>query len=351
MAAATGSAHTAMSFLADLAAEPYRFDLLDVLRRFERGNAHKPRIGDSGARDEELVILGQEPFLEFPASNLSVVDRDGRNRLRIICRFLGFLGPQGALPLHTTVEAKQWNDARDDSFARFLDIFGHRFLQLFFRAWADARPAAQHDRPDDDRFAGFVGAAIGIGARPYRDRDTVADLAKLALAGLMAPAVKSASRIENIVAFLFNAEVEVEQFIGQWLPIERSDQTALAAKHCGLGRDSLVGAAIYSVQDKFRLRIVARDLAQFEAFLPDGEFCEKLADAMFFYIGDLLDYDVEIAILARETRPVALGQFGRLGWTSWTKVNRRENEEELRRDCRFHPSERAAQRRRRPVAA
>jgi hypothetical protein len=37
--------------------------------------------------------------------------------------------------------------------------------------------------------------------------------AKLSLAGLMAAAVKSASRIENI-GILFNVEVEVEQFIG-----------------------------------------------------------------------------------------------------------------------------------------
>ena len=36
---------------------------------------------------------------------------------------------------------------RDDAFPRFLDILNHRFLQLFFRAWADARPVAQHDRP------------------------------------------------------------------------------------------------------------------------------------------------------------------------------------------------------------
>ena len=56
-------------------------------------------------------------------------------------------GPQGALPLTTTDEAYSWLRARDDAFARFVDIFQGRFLALFFRAWADARPIAQERSP------------------------------------------------------------------------------------------------------------------------------------------------------------------------------------------------------------
>jgi type VI secretion system protein ImpH len=335
-----------MSYLPELGAEPYRFDFFDVLRRFERGNPKKPRIGDSGARDEEIVILGQEPYVEFPGSNLARFDRDDLGRFRILCRFLGLLGPQGALPLHTTIEAKRWNDMRDESFARFLDIFNHRFIQLFYRAWADARPAAQHDRPAADRFTGFIGATVGIGTRPFWNRDSIGNFAKLSVAGLLGPAVRSASRIEHLVAFLFKADVEVDQFVGMWLPLERADRTALSAQHCSLGRDSLVGAAVYSVQDKFRIRIFARDLKQFEAFLPDGEFCERLADAIFFYIGEILEYDVEIAVPERETRPTQLGGFGRLGWTSWMIAKQDLEAKGMRRDCRFHPSERAAHKRR-----
>ena len=334
-----------MSDLTGLAAEPWRFDFFDVLRNLEFDKPDKPRVGDSGARDEELVILGQDPYVEFPASNLSRFDLDRLGRYRILCRHLGLLGPQGALPLHTTIEAKQWSDARDESFARFLDILNHRFLQLFYRAWADARPLAQHDRPDSDRFAGFVGAVAGMGTRSLQNRDGVGDFAKLSLAGLMAPAVKSASRIENIVTFLFDAQVEVEQFIGSWLQLEPADQSVMPVRHCSLGRDMMLGSAVYSVQDKFRIRVFARDLRQFEAFLPDGAFCDRLADAIYHYLGELLDYDVEIAIPEIETRPQQLGSFGRLGWTSWMQAGTPADTLRIRRDCSFHPSERAAARR------
>ena len=94
-------------------------------------------------------MLGQDPFLDFPASNLSKVEALPDGRLRIIVKFLGLMGPQGALPLATTEEALGWHLMLDDGFPRFLDLINHRFLQLFFRAWADcpsdrpARPAGR----------------------------------------------------------------------------------------------------------------------------------------------------------------------------------------------------------------
>ena len=48
--------------------------------------------------------------------------------------------------------ARRRPDAR-----RFLDLFHHRFLALFYRAWAQAQPHVSRDRPDDDRFAVYVG--------------------------------------------------------------------------------------------------------------------------------------------------------------------------------------------------
>lgn len=99
-------------------AEPWRFDFFHTLRQLERSNPDRPRIGDSAARREEYVDLGQVPYLEFPASNLAAVDdRDGR--LRILVKFLGLLGPQGALPLAATDESLGWWLMRDDAFLAF----------------------------------------------------------------------------------------------------------------------------------------------------------------------------------------------------------------------------------------
>jgi type VI secretion system protein ImpH len=336
-----------VSFVDDLAAEPWRFDFYTVMRRIERSFRDKPRIGDSATRRDDYVTLGEDPYLDFPASSLSKADRDVQGRLRVFVKFLGLLGPQGALPLATTEEAYAWLLVRDDAFPRFLDVLNHRFLQLFYRAWADARPVAQHDRPDDDRFESYVGAQIGIGSAHFRRLDSVDDLDKLAYAGLIAPQAKSASRLRGFLSGFLKAEVEIDQFVGSRLVFEHHERTLIGRKFCELGGDALVGGTVFSVQDKFRIRIYTKDLKQYRCFLPTGDRCEPLADAVFFYVGEQLDWEVELAIPAKAVEPIRLGSFGQLGWTTWMAPRWTAADPPVRRDARFHPAERLNRKRRR----
>lgn len=329
-----------MKIIECMKAEPWRFDFYHVLRQIERAHAGNPRIGDSAARRDEYVDLGQDPYLEFPASNLSAVEeRDGR--LRIFVKFLGLLGPQGALPLATTDESLSWLLMRDDAFPRFLDLLNNRFLQLFFRAWSDARPIGQHDRPDEDRFFDYIGSIMGAGTKVYSSLDTVPDLARLAFAGLIAPKAKSASRLRSYLQGLFGVRVEIDEFVGSWLVFDDGDRTRLGRKHCGLGNDLLLGSSVFSVEDKIRIRVFVKNFSQYENFLPTGgdNLAEPLADAVFFYTGDEIDWDVELAIPSGAVAPVKLGKSGRLGWTTWVSPNW-TSPDEYRCDARFDLSER-----------
>ncbi len=319
--------------------EPEKIDFLNLMRVLESANLKKPRIGNSSTRAEDVVSLGQVPYVEFADSNVALIEQNGDGRNLVLTRFLGLLGPQGALPLHTTYEATHWLNMRDPAFSRFLDLFNNRFQQLFFRAWANARPAVQADRPGEDQFVNYIGSMIGIGTKSMRQRDCLPDFTKLALAGLMAPAVKSASRVENMLAWLFKAKVTVQQFIGVWLPLDEQEQAALAKGNCSLGVDSLIGKSAYSLRDKFRIRIEVLDLQEFETFLPDGKHFQPLADAIQFYLGNVFIYDVEIGMAQSATKTTRLGQFGRLGWTSWMKPAQESANDSMRWDCRFHPSE------------
>ncbi len=334
-----------MTLRSDLEREPWAHDLFAILRAIERSHPDRPRIGDSASSRDEYVRLGEDPYLDFPASNISRTDQDREGRLRLYVKFLGLLGPQGPLPLSTTSEAYGWWLARDDSFARFLDLFNNRFLQLFFRAWADARPIAQHDRPDLDRFAAYLGSAIGIGSPIYQGLDSVPDTAKLAFAGLLAPKAKSATRLRGALGGLFAVDVDIEEFVGTHLPFDQSDRSRLGQKHATLGVDLLVGASVFSVEDKIRLRIATKNMSEYERFLPSGDRCEPVADLVFFYLGHELDWDLELALPAREVRPVSLGRFGRLGYTTWIQKKEDAPTEGYRRDARFHPAERIAKRR------
>jgi type VI secretion system protein ImpH len=336
-----------VTFIPEAIEEPFRFDFFAAMRLLERSHKDRPRIGDSASLRDEYVMLGQDPYMDFPASNLSKVESLPDGRLRVYVKFLGLLGPQGALPLATTEEVYSWWLMRDDAFPRFLDLLNHRFLQLFFRAWADARPIAQHDRPDADRFKTYIGAVIGTGSRPYQDLDTVPDAAKMAFAGLIGSQAKGASRLRSCIAGLFGVAVEIDEFVGSHLVIEESERSFIGRSNSSLGIDLLMGASVFSVQDKFRIRIFTRNMAQYVGFLPTGGRCEPLADLVFFYVGDQLDYEVELAIPAGEVEPVRLGAAGQLGWTSWMSPNWAKTDQAYRCDARFHPAEILKQKRQR----
>ncbi len=230
---------------------------------------------------------------------------------------------------------------RDDAFPRFLDIFNHRFLQLFFRAWADARPIAQHDRPDADRFVTYVGAMIGIGSRALPRSRFGPRRRQAAFAGLMGR--RRRSRVAPARASwpaCSASMVEIDEFVGSRLVFERERAHAarppqLRARHRPAGRRQRLQRPGQVPHSSVR----GNDWPTTSRFLPTGERCEPLADLVFFYIGEQLEWDVELAIPAGAIEPVRLGRFGQLGWTSWMAPNWSQTERAYRCDARFHPAE------------
>jgi type VI secretion system protein ImpH len=320
----------------DLIAEPWRFDWLALMRRLEREHPDKPRLGDSAARAQEFVDLSQNPYLEFPAATIEAAQPRDNGRLRVVSRFLGMFGPQGALPLTTTDEAYHWLLERDDAFPRFVDIVQSRFLQLFFRAWADARPIAQNDRPLEDRFRDYVGSVIGLGAAWFKNRDSVHDFVKLEYAGLNGARVKSASRLRFYLTGLVGSRVEIDEFVGVWLTLDESERSRLGQAQSGLGTDLMLGASAFTVSDKFRIRVYTRDFAHYEQFLPGAALADRIADAVYAYVGDEFDWDLELAIPAGEVRAAKVGLGARLGWTGWMAPNWSDTDRTWRADARFH---------------
>ena len=303
-----------------VAEEPWLHSLFWTLNRLEAEAAGKPRLGDSATRRDEFVDLGQQPHLDFPASNLASFEaktEQGKARLR--AKFLGMLGPMGPLPSHMTEEALEWFSKRDDAFVRFLDIFNNRFLQLFYRAHSDARPTTQMQRPDLDRFRDYVGSAVGLGGESWRDLDTVPDYDKFGFAGLLSPRGASASRIEYLVSGVFGLTAEVEEFVGAFLPLSKPEQTRLGTTHARLGDGAMVGERVLSVDGKIRLRLFPETLENYEKFLPGAPWCEKLVDTMSNAIGFEYEWDVELVLPDHQPKPTQLGGYGRLGWTSWMR--------------------------------
>lgn len=316
-----------------------------------------PRIGKSRRSMEDIVRFGQDPSSEYAPSTIERATRDADGGLVLLERFLGMLGPHGALPAAYTDEAIMRGLRGEDSFPRFLDVFNNRFVQLFYRAWADARPIVQHDRPDDDRFLAYLGAPIGIGSPIFRDLDHIDDRLKLLYAGLTSAKTKSAARLKALITGVFGVDVEIDQCVGTWLHLDKDDQLSLGGFGPGgagqLGADTIVGAKVYSVSDKIRIRIFTSSLEEYRKFLPPTRtkpnlWTEKLFDLIDFYLGLEIEYEIELALPKRCASAVQMNSsssatLGHIGWLKPPSSEETDEEEfefedeEMLTDTRFRP--------------
>jgi type VI secretion system protein ImpH len=315
-----------LNFFEALRKAPFDWDFYQALRRVETLFPQQPRIGEALRPADEPIRLGQEPSLAFAPAALSSLELGNHGkppRLRV--RFFGLLGPNGPLPLHITEYARdRLRHAGDPTFPRFLDIFHHRFLALFYRAWAQGQPTVSLDRPADDHFSRYVATLVGLGTAELRGRDTAYDFAKLHFAGLLARHVRNADGLRAVLVSYFRLPCRIQQFVSYWLHLPRDQRTRVGdfAGGAFLGHDAVVGARVWDRQHKFRIRFGPLTLSQYESFLPGGANLRQLVDWVRFYFCFEFEWDARLVLARQEVPATRPGRYGRLGWTTWLGTRR-----------------------------
>lgn len=321
MASKTRTSADALDLERALADKPHQFGFLSALRFLEGRFKNKPRLGTAKRPSDEPIRLGQDPYMHFaPATLASYRASDAGRPARLSSFFFGLFGPDGPLPLHLTQHAiNRARHFKDATFSRFVDIFHHRLASYFYRAWAAARPTVSFDRPDQDHFADQVGAVMGIGMETLRDRDAMPDLAKLFYAGHLANTTRHADGLAAMLEGYFDVPVVIDEFVPEWLELPPDCRLMLGVGGGGvLGENATIGATLFQCQHKFRLLIGPMSLEAYQRMTPGGDSLQQLVAIVRNYIGDELDFDVNLILNRDEVPPIKLGQSGALGWTTWS---------------------------------
>ena len=322
MAGSQRAAADSVALLQALTEAPYRYDFFQALRRLEAACPDKPRLGKGKRPADEPIRLGQTPSLQFAPSTLAdfqIGEHGQPSRLAVY--FFGLFGPNGPLPLHLTEFAHDRVYNHDDpTFSRFADLFHHRLLILFYRAWADTRPAVNHDRPEQDQFAEFLGATFGLGDPSLRNRDALPDLARLHYAGLLGGPTRHAEGLCAMLAEYFGVPVAIEQLVGHWLTLSEDSMTRLgdSPETGALGLTTVIGSRVWDCQHKFRIVAGPLDYSDYRRLLPGGDSLERLVAMVRSYIDDGLNWDLQLILKKEDIPPLKLGESGQLGWTTWS---------------------------------
>ena len=314
-----------------LFSEPYSFEFVQAVRLLCDFYPMRAVVGHFEHPQSEVVRFGVRPSLAFPASEVHELTSRTKTPPLMRVNFMGTVGPLGVLPLYYTELAAERLMNRDSTLMDFLDIFHHRIISLFFRAWQKHRFLVGFEQRKADEFSHYLLDIIGLGTPGLQNRQRVEDYSLLFYAGLLAQHPRSAEGLELMLRDYFGVPVQVEQFLGGWYRLAESEQCSLdeTTWECQkLGFGSVVGDEIWNQQARVRVVLGPLPLKQYLDFLPSGSAHEPLRQLVRFYAGDEFDFEAQL-ILKREDAPACeLGGTGlgapQLGWVSWSKTRELE---------------------------
>ncbi len=352
----------------ELFQRPHKFNFFQAVRLLQqegkhgRGDRHGLPIGHDSPPSREVVRFRAAASQTFSGSGIAALKRKTDRRQKAASQigderretsqqraipprppempvsFMGLTGPDGVLPQHFTTLVMERMREKDFALRDFLDLFNHRSISLFYRAWEKHRAGVSYENdPGNDAFTQSLFALTGLGASSLRNRQQFDDDAVIFYGGHFAHRRPTACALERMLGEFFELPVTVQPFCGQWIQLDQHTRTQLpggtasnGARSLGqnhqLGVSAVLGQRMWDVQHKFRVKLGPLSAAQFATFLPCADGLAPLCDFVRSYAGSEFDFDVQPVLAARQTprlqltarQPAAGAPAGtRLGWNSW----------------------------------
>lgn len=330
MATQSGELDSDLAMLEVLRKEPFKFGFFEAVRLFQQMLPGRKPVGQFYKPASETLRFTGNPSFSFPASEVQELnlDDDPDVPAKMKVNFLGLSAPTGILPTPYTELILERAQRKDHVLRDFLDLFNHRIISLFYRAWEKHHFFVSFELRTRDSVSPIILSLLGMGTKGLEQRQGVPDRAFIFYAGLLAQKPRCAQNLKQLLEDYFEVDVEVEQFIGKWIPLGETDQTALdesqsSAERLGFG--AVVGDEVWDQQSTVRVKLGPLTLDQYLGFLPREESTAyaDLKALLKFWANDQLDFEVQL-ILKRDDTPELhfdshTASEPLLGWTTWVK--------------------------------
>lgn len=302
--------------LDDFQSGPWLFGFFALLRRLG-ADPGIDEIGTAPLPGSEPFRIGQWPSMVFAPRELARIELHfGRLILRLFG--LGMFGPNGPLPHFLTEIARERAEWRGDTtLIDFADIFHHRALTLFYRAWALSEATVSLDRPEE-HFSRWLGAFAGLNPADF-GHQALPWHARLSAMPHLLQDTPSPEGLRATLAQYFDVPVEIEERPFHWLALEPQDLGRMGqpGQAATLGMGAIMGSSVPDRASFFRIIVGPLPLDRYERFTPRGEDLPVLVDWVRTFFGEEFEWELELRISPDSVQPAVMGGPARLGWTAW----------------------------------
>ena len=325
----------------------WEFDFFQAVWLLERYCHVDTPVGERGPAAREPLRFRPNLSLAFPATDVCGLTQygdpaTGAPRYLVEVAFLGLYGGSTPLPLHYAISVLRATDAataaersaeekRDyahrlpgaSPIRDFIDIFHHRLIALFYRAWLKYRHDRMFSAPRRDVITEYL--RFLIGCSPDWDEAVlgVPPIRLLRYAGLLTQHPRSATTLAGMLFdYWGDIPVRVESFVGQWVPLDPADLNRVGLLNSRLGVDLTVGDQVYDRGGVFNTAVGPVDWATYQSFVPGGFRYRQNRALTRLYCCDPLGFTLQVTLRPGEVPPMHLTSEeggSALGMTSWVR--------------------------------
>lgn len=287
----------------------------------------------------EAIRFYTHQSLAFPTGEIKSVKRRTMTnsvspQWQLIVNLLGITGVQGVLPYHYTELILKRQKMKDETFERFLNLFNHRTISLFYQASIKYRLPVSYERTQLhanqrhklDQHTQTLLSIMGLGTTGLSGRLYTRDESLVYYAGLFNQKIRNSSNLKQILQSHFDIPVQIEQFVGQWKELIDDVRSKLpdfdnpSGRNTQLGRSLMIGKKGWFAQGKIRIILGPLNKTQLRRFAPGTVTLKALNELVRMYVGMENDYEFRIRIYKRD-KPQRISLSAKsptvIGWDSW----------------------------------
>lgn len=259
----------------------------------------------------QLAFAGQSVESEQEADDLQV----------LYTNFLQLFGTEGVLPQHYSKLLSQRLKQKDYAMSDFLDMFHHRLVSLFYRAWCKYRLAPQYEAhrlsSRQDPVTKLIDAVSG-------NQNTQSNNQRY-YAGHFAKRLRSATNLKTLLMDFLGKPVEIDEFIGTWLTVPDSTLSRLTkrkSQRVKLGSGVFIGRRSWSAQSKIIVRVRELSHDYYQQIMPGSARYKTLQQIISVYTPAHISVEVHFHVTAAAER-TCLSKPPQLSRNTWlhTQIN------------------------------
>ncbi|MCW1720146.1 type VI secretion system baseplate subunit TssG [Pseudoalteromonas sp. A3] len=265
-------------------------------------------VGYDSSPKLELIKFTATQKLGFPGNAISKIENigyeDNLAKVNIEVSFMGLTGCAGALPQFYSELVLQRLRFKDTTMRDFYDMFNHRLVSLYYRAWKKYKPSLNHinNNKSKDPYTKILGLLSG----GYRE-------SQLHFSGMYSRKVRNASDLQSILTYYLGCDVKIQQMIGQWKTLKIQEQTSLPSRlefegrHARLGVDTVLGKQVWDISSLVEVHIFTENVDKARALLPNGTLFILAKNITKDYLGRAVQFRLEVKSNFHKLKAIQLG--------------------------------------------